>query len=102
METIKMTVYQADIQGCGRPSHSPVYDDKAEAEKYIEGEDYYNLSINEHEIKVSSRALAEQDKRTRHEIADAVAQHLLELGMELPGIDSVIMNCRGGLTDGPD
>jgi hypothetical protein len=42
---------------------------------------------------------AEQDKRTRHAIADAVAQHLLELGIELPGIDGVIINCRGGLTN---
>jgi hypothetical protein len=40
-----------------------------------------------------------QDKRTRHAIADAVAQHLLELGMDVPGIDGVIINCRGGLTD---
>jgi hypothetical protein len=56
--------------------------------------------VNQHEIRLSTLALKDQDKRTRHAIADAVAQHLLELGMELPGIDAVIMNCRGGLTNG--
>ena len=57
--------------------------------------------IAHYEIPID-HALKEQDKRTRHAIADAVAQHLLKLGMDVPGIDGVIINCRGGLTDGQD
>lgn len=99
-EPITMPVYQGEIEGYSSTSFSPVYENKSDAEKYIEGEDGYNVVMNCHEIKVSKDALAEQDKRTRHAIADAVARHLLELGMDVPGIDGVIMNCNGGLTDG--
>ena len=102
MKTIK--VWQVESLGdCGNELSIPFATDD-EANKHIaclESLGCEDITLIQHEIPID-HALKEQDKRTRHEIADAVAQHLLELGMELPGIDGVIMNCKGGLTDGND
>ena len=100
METIK--VWQVTFTGDTVQELSPPFATREEADahgEYLVSIGFDDPVVDCTEIPID-HALEEQDKRTRHAIADAVAQHLLELGMEPPGIDAVIMNCRGGLTDG--
>jgi hypothetical protein len=103
METIK--VWQVESLGdCGNELSIPFATDD-EANKHIaclESLGCEDITLIQHEIPID-HALKEQDKRTRHAIADAVAQHLAILEISpaaISLIDSVILNCNGGLADG--
>lgn len=101
---IKFKVYRVEAKDVNIQYVSPPCLTEAEAKAELENcqGQFMSSRISEYQIEVpAQQALAEQDKRTRHAIAEAVMRHLQLRGIEVPGLIATIMNCAGGLEDPP-